>query len=233
MHALNPVGLLQRLPDTIRGAILGLASRAPRNDVAIYITFGSTSRGIPLALTRIFQRVGDSVYNLQPAECVVKANVYNSYASRLGSIGECSIVHGTSTCIPNLFLKIQLSNRKYSLLQVGIVNFNPFYQAPDPENPVSSKSYGEPDIIYVQCQEDILTSELSVSNEVVCVCACACACMCVCVRVHACVHVLCACVCVCVCVSVQCMIVHFHLIVINSAVCSRTVGILGSRPRRA
>ena len=64
VFAVTILALLQRLPDTIRGAILGFASRAPRNDVAIYITFGSTSRGIPLALTRIFQKVGDSAYNM-------------------------------------------------------------------------------------------------------------------------------------------------------------------------
>jgi len=72
---------------------------------------------------------------------------------------------GHPYAFPTSFSRSNFQIERYSLLQVGIVNFNPFYQAPDPENPVSSKSYGEPDIVYVQCQEDILSSELSVSNE--------------------------------------------------------------------
>jgi hypothetical protein len=44
------------VPNTVRGAVLGLGSFAPNNIGALYISFGQS--GIALALSRVFQRVG-------------------------------------------------------------------------------------------------------------------------------------------------------------------------------
>ena len=52
--------LMQILPDSFRGAILGLSSLAPDRKRAIYVTFGSGSLGIPSALSRVFTKVKHS-----------------------------------------------------------------------------------------------------------------------------------------------------------------------------
>ena len=49
--------LMQVLPLSVRGAVLGFASLSTKRKHAMYITFGSTSLGIPSALARVFQRV--------------------------------------------------------------------------------------------------------------------------------------------------------------------------------
>lgn len=47
--------LLQIVPNSVRGAVLGFASRAPSNSGALSVSFGNS--GIPLALARLFKRV--------------------------------------------------------------------------------------------------------------------------------------------------------------------------------
>ena len=47
----------QVLPDSIRGAVLGFASRAEENGGALCISFGSPSLGFTDALGRVFSRV--------------------------------------------------------------------------------------------------------------------------------------------------------------------------------
>lgn len=53
---------LQVLPDSIRGAVLGFASRALKNEGAICVLFGSPSMGFTDALGRIFSQVKKTVY---------------------------------------------------------------------------------------------------------------------------------------------------------------------------
>ena len=45
----------QVIPNSVRGAVLGFAARAPSNSGALSVSFGSS--GIPLALGRLFKRV--------------------------------------------------------------------------------------------------------------------------------------------------------------------------------
>ena len=45
--------LLQIVPNSVRGAVLGFASRAPSNSGALSVSFGNS--GIPLALARLFK----------------------------------------------------------------------------------------------------------------------------------------------------------------------------------
>lgn len=47
----------QVLPRSLRGAVLGFSSLAIGRKRAVFVTFGSTSLGIPSALARIFARV--------------------------------------------------------------------------------------------------------------------------------------------------------------------------------
>ena len=49
--------IIQIVPDSFRGAIVGLSSLAPAHKRALYITFGSVSLGIPCALSRVFTKV--------------------------------------------------------------------------------------------------------------------------------------------------------------------------------
>lgn len=48
---------MQILPDSIRGAVLGLTAYAPSNIGAIFVSFGSPSVGFANALGRVFDRV--------------------------------------------------------------------------------------------------------------------------------------------------------------------------------
>lgn len=52
------------LPDSLRGTVVGFSSLAPKNSRALYVTFGAESLGIPLALSRVFTKVG--VVNFNP-----------------------------------------------------------------------------------------------------------------------------------------------------------------------
>lgn len=45
------------IPNSIRGAIVGLSASAPSHCFAVYITIGSPSLGIATALSRVFAKV--------------------------------------------------------------------------------------------------------------------------------------------------------------------------------
>ena len=49
----------------MRGAVVGFSAYAPSNKLAIYITFGSSSKGIASALSRVFARVNDCIFVLE------------------------------------------------------------------------------------------------------------------------------------------------------------------------
>lgn len=51
------------------------------------------------------------------------------------------------------------------LLQVGVVNFSPYYPTTEPDNLVTTKIYTSK-ITSVLCPEDILSSEVRGSNQV-------------------------------------------------------------------
>jgi len=48
---------IQVLPASVRGIVIGFASLSTFRNTAMYITFGSTSMGIPCALARVFKEV--------------------------------------------------------------------------------------------------------------------------------------------------------------------------------
>ena len=54
----------------MRGAVVGFSAYAPSNKLAIYITFGSSSKGIASALSRVFARVNDCIFVLEGVDTI-------------------------------------------------------------------------------------------------------------------------------------------------------------------
>ena len=54
--------LFQRFPRSLRGVVLGFASRSLRNESAIVVTFGSLSSGYTDALARVFEMVSYMIH---------------------------------------------------------------------------------------------------------------------------------------------------------------------------
>ena len=48
---------VQVLPSSLRGVVLGFSSLSVGRLRAVFVTFGSTSLGIPSALARVFEKV--------------------------------------------------------------------------------------------------------------------------------------------------------------------------------
>ena len=55
---------------------MGFTARAPKNESAIYVTFGTPSLGIPSALARVFDRVCH--HSLQQYLVVVLTNTFEN-----------------------------------------------------------------------------------------------------------------------------------------------------------
>ena len=57
MYALSGSLVIQHIPRSVRGAVMGFGLRAPNNTVALEIGFGSPYASYSLALLRVFRSV--------------------------------------------------------------------------------------------------------------------------------------------------------------------------------
>lgn len=157
---------LQILPDSIRGAMIGLASIAPKNKLALFLNFGSVSLGIPTALSRVFIKVCTRCQVVLKA-CWEYHNTTDSCFSNVDKLLRelCNLMlFALSVLGPKQCLMLPGNHS----LQVGVINFNPYFkQSESAALPFETKAFAS-DIVEVKYPENVLSSEIERANDVSC-----------------------------------------------------------------